>query len=80
MPARTFKARFWAGTSDAALRFAAMRGYLRDLRFRERIKGSHHIFTRPGIEEIINLLAKGSRCKPYRVAQVRRILARHGLR
>jgi predicted RNA binding protein YcfA (HicA-like mRNA interferase family) len=33
--------------------------------FEERVKGSHHIFTKPGVAEILNLQPRGSMAKPY---------------
>ena len=57
-----------------------MRLYLVSLGFGERIRGSHHIFTREGVPEILNLQPQGSRCKPYQVKQVRKTLLRHGFR
>ena len=42
-----------------------MQRLLAKLGFQERIKGSHHIFTRAGVAEILNLQSKGSKCKPY---------------
>jgi len=44
-----------------------------------RISGSHHIFTRSGVLERINIQREGSKAKPYQVRQVRRILAQHKL-
>jgi hypothetical protein len=44
-----------------------------------RIAGSHHIFTRPGVLERINLQRESSKAKPYQVRQVRRILAQYKL-
>jgi predicted RNA binding protein YcfA (HicA-like mRNA interferase family) len=52
---------------------------LTHLGFASRIKGSHHIFHRDGIPEIINLQPRGSLAKPYQVKQVRDILTRHHL-
>ncbi len=52
---------------------------LRKLGFEERIKGSHHIFTRGGVEEILNLQPKGSKAKPYQVRQVRNVILRYRL-
>ncbi|MDB6031847.1 MAG: hypothetical protein JWM16_2185 [Verrucomicrobiales bacterium] len=42
-----------------------------------RISGSHHIFTRPGVLERINLQREGAKAKPYQVRQVRKILAQY---
>jgi hypothetical protein len=47
--------------------------------FAERIKGSHHIFTRAEVPEILNLQPVGSLAKPYQVKQVRRVLVQHKL-
>jgi hypothetical protein len=38
-----------------------------------RARGSHHIFTRDGVPEILNLQPKGSEAKPYQVKQVRNV-------
>jgi hypothetical protein len=55
------------GTSDNNILFSGMQRLLAKLGFQERIKGSHHIFTRAGVAEILNLQSKGSKCKPYQV-------------
>jgi hypothetical protein len=47
--------------------FAGLRHLLQELGFEERIRGSHHIFTKSGIEEILNLQPQGSHAKPYQV-------------
>jgi hypothetical protein len=47
--------------------------------FAERIRGDHHIFTRAGIPDIINVQPDRSMAKVYQVRQVRRIIIRHGL-
>ena len=45
------------------------------LGFEQRIRGSHHIFGRAGIAEIINLQpGPGNTTKPYQVKQVRQLL------
>jgi predicted RNA binding protein YcfA (HicA-like mRNA interferase family) len=67
------------GTSDGNIPFAGMARLLRKFGFQERIKGSHHIFTRDGIPEILNLQPKGSKCKPYQVRQVRHVIINHRL-
>ena len=43
------------GRSDANIRFDDLCQLLRHLRFDERIRGSHHIFRKQGVEEKINL-------------------------
>jgi predicted RNA binding protein YcfA (HicA-like mRNA interferase family) len=67
------------GTSDANISFADLVRLLERLGFTERIRGSHHIFTRPNVEEILNLQAKGSKAKPYQVKQVRHVILRYRL-
>jgi hypothetical protein len=67
------------GSSDASIRFDDLRALLRRLGFAERIKGSHHIFTREGVDEILNLQPRGSLAKPYQVKQVRRLLVQYRL-
>jgi len=47
--------RIVSGGSDANIPFEQAVNLLKHLRFDERIKGSHHVFTREGVEEIINL-------------------------
>jgi hypothetical protein len=44
-----------------------------------RIRGSHHIFNRDGVDEILNLQPRGSMAKPYQVKQVRRVLVQYKL-
>lgn len=52
---------------------------LRKLGFEHRQKGSHRIFTREGIAEIINLQPNGKDAKTYQVRQVREIIERYRL-
>ena len=65
------------GTSDANVSFAGLCALLRHLGFDERIRGSHHIFTKQGILEILNLQPKGAKAKPYQVKQVRHVIVRY---
>ncbi len=67
------------GESDANLRFEELCHLLQAKGFRMRVSGSHHIFTRPGVLERINLQREGSKARPYQVRQVRRILATYKL-
>ena len=67
------------GASDANIRFNEMCLLLRDLGFQERVRGSHHIFTREGIKEILNLQPRSSMAKPYQVRQVRSVIFRYKL-
>jgi predicted RNA binding protein YcfA (HicA-like mRNA interferase family) len=52
---------------------------LNALRFAERIKGSHHIFTRRDVEEIINIQPKGNKAKAYQVKQIRNVILKYRL-
>ena len=67
------------GTSDASIAFEDLRQLMTTLGFDERIRGSHHIFTRDGIDEILNLQPRGSKAKPYQVKQVRRVILAYQL-
>ena len=64
------------GASDANISFGDLCGLLRHLGFDERIRGDHHIFTKEGIADILNLQPRGAKAKPYQVKQVRRVIAR----
>jgi hypothetical protein len=57
--------RIVGGESDANIPFKQTVNMLKSLGFDERISGSHHVFTRAGIEEIIDLQDVGGECKPY---------------
>lgn len=67
------------GGSDANIEFDDLRSLLLHLGFEERVRGSHHIFFKTGIEELINVQRSGSKAKPYQVRQVRTVITRHGL-
>lgn len=67
------------GGSDASIGFDDLRGLLLHLGFEERVRGSHHIFFKSEIEELINVQRSGSKAKPYQVRQVRSVITRHGL-
>ena len=71
--------RILQGTSDANIRFDDLCSLLRHLGFEERIRGSHHIFTKEGVEEILNLQPKGAKAKAYQVKQVRGVILRYKL-
>jgi len=67
------------GFSDANIDFDDLRRLLINLEFDERIKGSHHIFTKDGIEEIINIQPIGSKAKAYQVKQARNLILKYKL-
>jgi len=52
---------------------------VRKLGFKERIRGDHHIFTKEGVPEIINIQQKGSKAKVCQVRQIRDIILKYKL-
>lgn len=67
------------GTSDTNISFSRLCQLLRQLNFDERVRGSHHIFTRKDVDEILNLQPKKGKAKPYQVKQVRRLILKYKL-
>lgn len=67
------------GTADANIRFDDLRHLLISLKFSERTKGDHHIFTHGGVDEILNIQPRGASAKPYQVKQVRKVIVRYKL-
>jgi predicted RNA binding protein YcfA (HicA-like mRNA interferase family) len=65
--------------SDANVSFSELSQLMEQLGFRERIKGDHHIFTKNGVEEILNLQPKGAKAKPYQIKQVRNVILKYEL-
>jgi hypothetical protein len=71
--------RLLSGERDANLRFNDLRQILLALGFEERVRGSHHIFSRDGVAEILNLQPQGNKAKPYQVKQVRTVVLKYDL-
>jgi hypothetical protein len=67
------------GAADANIPFEGLCGLMRHLGFDERIRGGHHIYSKEGVEEIVNLQPVGSRAKAYQVKQVRGIILKYKL-
>ena len=67
------------GTADSNIRIRDLKALLTALGFAERIKGSHHIFTRSDVAEILNLQPHGSLAKAYQVKQVRKVIVQYKL-
>ena len=68
------------GLSDKSIRFSELRKLILSLGFDERVKGDHHIFSKSGIVEIINVQPlKDGRAKAYQVKQLRSIILRYKL-
>jgi len=68
------------GTSDTNISFSEICELLKSLGFGERVRGSHHIFSKEGVEEIVNLQPKGAKAKSYQVKQIRNIILRYKLK
>lgn len=68
-----------SGTRDRNITFADLQTILDRLGFQCRIKGDHFIYTKDGIEEIINIQPAGRMAKPYQVRQIRGIILKYQL-
>ena len=68
-----------SGTRDKNLLFSDLQTVLERLGFQCRIKGDHFIYTKAGVEEIINIQPVGSMAKPYQVKQIRGIILKYRL-
>lgn len=69
-----------SGKSDANIEFFDIIYFLKNLEFKERINGSHHIFYKKGVEEIINIQAnKNNNGKSYQVKQIRNLILKYKL-
>jgi predicted RNA binding protein YcfA (HicA-like mRNA interferase family) len=67
------------GVSDADIPFVQLWQLLNKLGFDERIRGSHYIFTKKDVEEILNLQHSKGKAKPYQVKKVREVLLKYQL-
>ena len=68
-----------SGLRDNNIAFSDLQKLLDSLGFSHRTKGSHCIYWREGIEEIINIQPDGNSAKAYQVKQVRNIIIKYGL-
>jgi hypothetical protein len=67
------------GASDANMLFDDLCRLLHHLGFDERIRGSHHVFRKQGVEEKVNLQRDGNNAKAYQVRQVRAVILKYRL-
>jgi len=67
------------GTSDTNILFNDLCQLLLRLGFEERVRGSHHVFRKAGVEARINLQKDGDKAKAYQVRQVRDVLISYEL-
>ena len=65
------------GFSDSNIEFDVLRKLLQSFGFAERIKGSHHIFTKTEVDEIINIQPLKSKAKAYQVKQIRNLIFKY---
>lgn len=68
-----------SGNGDNNFDFKDLIVLLNKFDFILRVKGSHHIFYKEGIDEILNLQAQNGKAKPYQVKQVREVLIKYKL-
>ena len=68
-----------SGTQDSGIMFSDLQALLNRIGFQCRSRGDHFIYTKDGVEEIINLQPKGSKAKAYQVKQVRQIILKYHL-
>jgi predicted RNA binding protein YcfA (HicA-like mRNA interferase family) len=71
--------KFLSGRQDTSIYFSEALTLLEALGFSLRTKGSHHIFYREDMEELINIQPDGSKAKPYQVKQIRNIILKYRL-
>ena len=67
------------GTSDSNTAFEDLCGLLCSLGFERKTRGSHHVFRKPGVAELINLQKDGAQAKVYQVRQVRAVILKYRL-
>lgn len=65
------------GNQDSNISFSDLQKVLETLGFDVRIKGDHYIYTKSGIDEIINIQPKGNKAKAYQVKQVRNLIIKY---
>lgn len=68
-----------SGRSDTNIAFADLCRLLIRLGFDQRIRSDHHIFSRAGVVEIMNLQPLNGMAKPYQAKQVRQVILAYQL-
>jgi predicted RNA binding protein YcfA (HicA-like mRNA interferase family) len=67
-------------SSPASLRFEEACALARAFGFHlSRVSGSHHIFAREGVRELVNLQEVSGKAKPYQVKQLLGLVERYNL-
>ena len=73
-------AKILSATSSQNISFDELVGLLQHLGFAMRISGSHRIFSREGVVEILNLQPRrDGTAKPYQLRQLRNVIVRYKL-
>jgi hypothetical protein len=74
------KQQILSGTANANIHFEDLCHLMTRFDFKNRTKGSHHIFSKSGIPDIVNLQpGRDGKAKPYQVKQVARLIKRFNL-
>ena len=70
-----------SGESDNNFDFSELVSLMKILGFQHRVKGSHYIFYRETIIEIINIQpVRENKAKPYQVKQIRNLILKYKLK
>lgn len=78
MKKRKLLERALAGSKN--IRFAEMVSLVEAFGFSlSRVRGSHHIFVHPYVQELVNLQDVEGKAKPYQVRQFLRLVERYNL-
>lgn len=69
-----------SGNSDYNINFSDLQNLIVDLGFEfKRQRGSHYVYSRKDIKEIINIQCDGSKAKGYEVRQLRNLIIKYNL-
>jgi len=71
--------RILRGLSDKDIPFEELGNLLLRMGFEKRVRGSHHLFFKAGVREMINLQREGHLAKSYQVRQIRNIIVQNKL-
>jgi len=76
-----FRGRLLGAQADNNIDFAELCRFIELLGFEPRPsrKSSHHIYTRDGVQEIVNLQPDGNLARAYQVKQVRALIEQYEL-
>ena len=69
-----------SGKQDTNISFDELKRAIKYFGFDLRVKGSHHIFYKTDIKEIINVQNNKGSAKPYQVKQLRELVNKYSLK